>query len=129
LVVMASHHDSPARAIVRTLSVISEIVGRSNYIALLIEYPAALATLIRLCAASQWIAGRLADQPALLDAFLDQSQLYHPPARDELTDELEEELSAFVLEDLEHRMDALRHFTQRTMLRIAAADVTDAMPL
>lgn len=129
LIVTASHNDSPSRTIVRTLTVISGIVGRSNYIALLIEYPAALSTLIRLCGASQWIAERLADQPALLDAFLDQSQLYHPPERAELIAELEEDLSMFEPDDLEHRMDVLRRFTQRTMLRIAAADVTEAMPL
>lgn len=125
----ASHNDSPSRAALRTLKVVSEIIGRSNYIALLVEYPAALATLIRLCAASEWITSRIAAQPTLLDSFLDPQQLYHPPNRTELAEELAADLSSFDEDDLEQRMDALRRFTQRTMLSVAAADVTNAMPL
>jgi glutamate-ammonia-ligase adenylyltransferase len=129
LIVAASHNDSPTRAVLRSLQVIHAILGRSNYLALLIEYPAALATLVRLCAASQWITERIAAQPALLDSFVDPQQLYHPPRRTELAEALAAELAACGPDDLEQRMDTLRHFTQRTMLRIAAADVTDAMPL
>lgn len=121
--------DVPERSVRRTLSVISAIIGRSNYIALLVEYPAALSTLMRLCGASDWITERIAEQPALLDSFLDPRQLYHPPRRSELETELTEDLAAFDPLDLDQRMNALRRFTQKSMLRIAAADVTNAMPL
>lgn len=129
VIAASAHNDAPERAVLRTLAVIFEIVGRSNYIALLVEYPAALSTLIRLCAASEWITERIADQPAVLDSLLDQRQLYHAPGRTELIETLDDDLATFEPNDLEQRMDALRRFTQRTMLGIAAADVTNAMPL
>ncbi len=129
VIVASANTDAPERSVRRTLSVISEIIGRSNYIALLVEYPAALSTLMRLCGASEWITDRIAEQPALLDSFLDPRQLYHPPRRSELETELAEDLDVFEPLDLDQRMNALRRFTQKAMLRIAAADVTDAMPL
>ena len=110
------------RALRRTLAVIGEIIGRSNYIALLVEYPAALSTLMRLCGASLWITERIAEQPALLDSLLDARRLYHPPGRSELVSDLTADLATFEIDDLEQRMNALRRFTQIVMLRIAAAD-------
>ncbi|MES1955297.1 bifunctional [glutamate--ammonia ligase]-adenylyl-L-tyrosine phosphorylase/[glutamate--ammonia-ligase] adenylyltransferase [Salinisphaera hydrothermalis] len=129
VIVAAAHTDVPERSVRRTLAVISEIIGRSNYIALLVEYPAALSTLMRLCGASEWIADCIAEQPALLDSFLDPRQLYRPPRRAELATELAEDLAAFEILDLDQRMNALRRFTQKAKLQVAAADVTNAMPL
>lgn len=117
------------RAIVRTLTVIEAIIGRSNYIALLVEHPAALTTLTRLCGASSWITTHIADQPALLDTLLDRRQLYQPPSRNELAAALASDQAAIAASDLEAQMNALRRFQKSAVLRVAAADVTDAMPL
>jgi len=125
----AARTKAPDRAVVRTLSVLSAIVGRSTYMALLVEHPAALSTLMRLCAASEWITSRIREQPALLDSLLDPRQLYKPPRRLELAASLEEDLEAIDDGDLEHQMDALRRFAQSATLRIAAADVSRSMPL
>lgn len=125
----AARTNAPDRAVVRTLSVLSAIVGRSTYIALLVEHPAALSTLMRLCAASEWITSRIREQPALLDSLLDPRQLYKPPRRAELVASLEEDLEAIDDADLEHQMDTLRRFAQSATLRIAAADVSRSMPL
>lgn len=119
----------PDHALTRTLSVLSSIVGRSTYMALLVEHPAALSMLMRLCAASAWITARITAQPALLDSLLDPRQLFRPPRRAELAASLDEDLAGIDEDDLEHRMDALRRFTQSAMLRIAAADVSRSMPL
>lgn len=129
MIAAASRSGQPDRALLRTLSVVSAIIGRSNYIALLVEHPAALATLMRLCGASEWISVRIREQPALLDSLLDPRQLYRPPGRREMAAALEEDLSAIDADDLEQRMDTLRRFQQAVVLRIAAADVTRAMPL
>ncbi|GAB3678625.1 bifunctional [glutamate--ammonia ligase]-adenylyl-L-tyrosine phosphorylase/[glutamate--ammonia-ligase] adenylyltransferase [Salinisphaera aquimarina] len=125
----AARNRNPDRAITRTLSVLSAIVGRSTYMALLVEHPAALSTLMRLCAASEWITSRIREQPALLDSLLDPRQLYKPPRRAELAASLDEDLAAIDADDLEHQMDALRRFAQSATLRIAAADVSRSMPL
>ena len=116
-------------AVIRTLSVVGAVIGRSNYIALLVEHPDALRTLMRLCGASSWITSHIAEQPALLDTLLDRRQLYRPPSRDELAATLANDQTALTEFDLEARMNALRRFQKRAVLRVAAADVTDAMPL
>src|SRR5699024_6669237 len=120
--------DDPDRALLRTLSVITAVSGRSTYVALLLEYPGGLATLMRLCAASPWITQHIGQQPVLLDTLLE-SDLYRPTERRTLAELLDDELAALPQHDLERRMDVLRRFTQRETLRIAAADVSDAMPL
>lgn len=125
----AARVADPDTALVRTLDVLSALIGRSTYMALLVEHPAALSTLLRLCAASEWITRSIQAQPALLDNLLDPRQLYRPPGRTEMAATLEEELASIELDDVEMRMDTLRRFKQSASLRIAAADVTNAMPL
>ena len=125
----AARASDPDKALTRTIVVLSAIVGRSTYMALLVEHPAALSTLMRLCAASEWITSRVRDQPALLDSLLDPRQLYRPPRRAELAESLEEDLASIDADDLELRMDTLRRFKQSASLRIAAADVSNSMPL
>lgn len=129
LFVAAADSGEPDQALVRTLSVLASAIGRSTYVALLVEYPNALATLLRLCAASPWITGQIRQQPTLLDTLLDPAQLYKPAGRDELIESLHTELAALPEQDLERKMDLMRRFAQQQMLRIAAADVSDAMPL
>jgi glutamate-ammonia-ligase adenylyltransferase len=125
----AAAADDPDHALTRTLSVLSAIVGRTPYIALLVEHPAALSMLVRLCAASAWITAQITAAPALLDSLLDSRQLLMPPRRAELSAHLDGALAAIDDDDLEQRMDVLRRFTQSAMLRVAAADVSRAMPL
>lgn len=125
----AAESGQPDRALVRTLSVLASVIGRNTYVALLVEYPNALATLLRLCAASPWITGQIRQHPALLDTLLDPAQLYKPAARADLAQSLKTELDAQPDDDLERKMDLMRRFAQQQMLRIAAADVSDAMPL
>jgi glutamate-ammonia-ligase adenylyltransferase len=129
LIAAAARASDPDRAVIRTVSVLDAVVGRTNYMALLVEHPAALSTLMRLCAASEWITSSIREQPALLDSLLDPRQLYRPPRRPELAETLQEELATIDADDVEHRMDALRRFTQASKLRVAAADVSNSMPL
>ena len=125
----AARADDPDLAITRTIGVLSAIVGRSTYMALLVEHPAALSTLMRLCSASEWITSRIRAQPSLLDSLLDPRQLYRPPRRAELAASLAADMAAIDADDLELRMDTLRRFKQSATLRIAAADVSNSMPL
>ncbi|HEY5602617.1 MAG TPA: bifunctional [glutamate--ammonia ligase]-adenylyl-L-tyrosine phosphorylase/[glutamate--ammonia-ligase] adenylyltransferase, partial [Gammaproteobacteria bacterium] len=113
----------------RVLELIQAISQRSSYLALLLESPMALSQLIKLCAASPWIARQLKQHPLLLDELLDPRALYHPPKRDELEQDLTRRLAHIAAEDLEQQMDVLRHFKQTNVLRVAAADVSGAVPL
>src|SRR5690606_23611117 len=102
---------------------------RSAYLALLVEHPMALSQLMRLCAASPWIAGQLARHPLLLDELLDPRQLYAPLRRADLEAQLAVRLADVDALDLERQMDTLRQFQQAAVIRVAAADIVGATPL
>lgn len=113
----------------RLLDLITHIARRSVYIALLVETPLALSQLVRLCSASPWIARFLKQYPLLLDELIDARALYKPPDKEALSNELRQRLSSVPQGDEEQAMDALRHFKHTNLLRVAAADVMEALPL
>lgn len=115
--------------LLRILSLLEVIASRTAYLSLLNEHPMVLSQLVRLCAASSWIAQLLARHPILLDELFDPRSLYSPPERSELEVDLQRRLSRFPEDDLEQALDAMRQFKQASVLRVAAADVADAVPL
>ena len=121
--------EQPMQTLTRILGLLEKIARRTAYLALLVENPLALSQLVRLCSASPWISRQLGQFPMLLDELLDTRTLYVPPARDELEVELRRRMAKVDAEDLETQMEVLRHFHHANMLRVAAADVVDAIPL
>ncbi|WP_232023958.1 bifunctional [glutamate--ammonia ligase]-adenylyl-L-tyrosine phosphorylase/[glutamate--ammonia-ligase] adenylyltransferase [Sulfurivermis fontis] len=121
--------EQPDITLGRLLHLVETIARRSSYLALLVENPMALSQLVRLCGASPWIASQLAHYPLLLDELLDPRTLYVPPRRKELSNELRQRMMYVAPDDQEAQMDALRHFKQANTLRVAAADVMEAVPL
>lgn len=113
----------------RILNVLQAIVQRSVYIALLCEYPDALAQLVRLCSSSGWIAEYLQAQPILLDSLLDSRFLYQLPDREGLGNRLHALMQGLAGEDFEQQLNALRHFKHEQVLRVAAVDVNGDLPL
>jgi glutamate-ammonia-ligase adenylyltransferase len=119
----------PETALVRTLRVLQAIAGRSTYLALLAESPGARRQLLKLCGASPWIAALLAQTPALLDTLLDPRLANEAPLREELRRELAQRAAGVPAAELETVMDLLRRYRQEMTLRIAAADLSGALPL
>lgn len=113
----------------RILLLLSNIARRSVYLALLLENPMVLSQLIKLCSASPWIARYLQQLPILLDELMDPRSLYLPPEKSVLEKDLHYRLSLLDVDDVELGMDELRHFKQANVLRVAAADIADALPL
>lgn len=113
----------------RILLLLSNVARRSVYLALLLENPMVLSQLIKLCSASPWIARYLQQLPILLDELMDPRSLYQPPIKTELEKELRLRLAQLDLDDVEQSMDALRHFKQTNVLRVAAADISEVLPL
>jgi glutamate-ammonia-ligase adenylyltransferase len=113
----------------RLTLLLEAIARRSVYLTLLVERPAVLEQLIDLCAASVWIAEHLTRYPLLLDDLLDPRTLYSPLDRRGLRTELARDLARVSAEDAEQVLEALRYFKQSNVLRVAAADVTGALPL
>jgi glutamate-ammonia-ligase adenylyltransferase len=113
----------------RILRLLESIARRSVYLTLLVENPLALSQLVKLCAASVWLSKYLTRYPLLLDDLMDPDTLYHPPDRSHVGGALDNYLARVPQQDTEQVMDALRHFKQTNVLRIAAADVSDVMPV
>ena len=121
--------DDPDTVLQRLINLLESIARRSAYLSLLIEHPLALSQLVRLCAASPWISQLLVKHPLLLDELLDPRSLYQPPDRQQLETDLKHRLSRISDDDLEQAMDIMRQFKQASVLRVAAADVVEAVPL
>jgi len=71
----------------------------------------------------------LAQTPALLDALLDARLANEAPDRAALREELARQAAGVPAPDLEAVMDLLRRYRQEMTLRIAAADLSGALPL
>lgn len=120
--------DAPM-ALSRLIQLLLSIVTRTTYLELLVEYPAALSHLICLCAASPMVANQLSRYPLLLDELLDTATLYQPVAPDAYRSELRQYLLRVPEDDEEQKLEALRQFKQAQQLRIAAADIAEALPV
>jgi len=121
--------DNPDATLLRGLDLVETIARRTAYLSLLVEHPMALSQLIQLCDGSAWIARYLAHHPLLLDELLDPRSLYKPLGSEALAEELRDWLSRIDEDDLEEQMEALRLFKQTNTLRVAAADVSGAVPV
>ena len=125
----AGRTEQPDVTLERSVSLVRAIRRRTSYVSLLLENPNALDHLIRLADTSAWILKLLIRQPVLLDELLDPRTLYLPPERPELEASLLRKQAKSDPDDLEGQMDALRLFRQVNTLRVAAADITNAIPL
>ncbi len=118
-----------AETLQRILRLVEAVARRTAYLALLVENPMALSQLVKLCSASAWIAELLSRHPVLLDELLDPRTLYTPPDAQILRAELAQRLAVIAPDDLEQQLEALRQFKQANVLRVAAADIAEALPL
>jgi glutamate-ammonia-ligase adenylyltransferase len=119
----------PSLALRRVLPLLESIVRRTAYLAMLLEHPVALSQFVRLCAMSPFVTEQLGRQPLLLDELLDPRRLFAPLRRADLEQELDLLLAPLDAEDLEQQMERLRQFAHGNVLRVAAADLTGAIPL
>lgn len=119
----------------RIIPLVESVARRSAYLVLLTENPVALAQLVKLCAASPWIADQVARYPALLDELLTPESLYispnddHEAIKSNLRDELRRDVLRLTWDDLEGHMEALRYFRSAFGLRVAASEVGGTLPL
>ena len=107
----------------RILPLLVNIVSRTTYLELLLEYSSALKQLIRLCSASPMISDQLAHYPILLDELIDINSLYQTIEPNEYKSQLYQYLLRIHVDDEEQQLEALRQFKQMQLLHIAAADV------
>lgn len=128
LLALTAKHDNPEETLDRLSAVIVTIARRTTYLELLSENQGALEQLINLLSATPWFKTWIVRQPLLLDQLIDHRLLYQPLSRDALSDELSSMLQR-VEGDLEQEMEILRHFVATNRLRVAAADISNIIPL
>ncbi len=129
LVRACSESVNPDLALRRVLPLVIAVLRRSAYLVLLMENPPALAELVSLCCASPWIAEQMSRNPVLLDEFLDRSSLYNAPDKEELREQLSQQVARLATDDLEAQMDALRYFKASQVLRVAASEIAGRLPV
>ena len=123
------NHPEAKFGLSRVLSLLHSIATRTTYLELLDEHPAALVQLVRLCTASSMISEQLARYPILLDELIDPQHLYNPIPLESYKTELRDFLARIPEDDMEQQMEALRQFKQICILKIAAADIADVLPV
>lgn len=113
----------------RLLAFVETVLRRTAYFVLLLENPAARKEFVRLFSESGWIADLILGTPLLLDELLHTESLYSPPDIPTLRNELRQMLLRIPEDDLEEQMDALRYFKKAHVLRVAASDLRETLPL
>ncbi|PIE40840.1 MAG: bifunctional [glutamate--ammonia ligase]-adenylyl-L-tyrosine phosphorylase/[glutamate--ammonia-ligase] adenylyltransferase [Gammaproteobacteria bacterium] len=116
-------------ALERVTPLIEAILRRSAYMSLLVENTSALEHLATLCTASPWVAELMARYPVLLDELIDTNSLFSPPPVAELRNELRQLMLRIPEDDFEQQMDCLRQFKNVHLLRVAASEITGALPV
>src|SRR4029079_7710910 len=128
VVATAADMENPNATLERMLTLLESISRREAYLALLLQYPQALARGARLASASPWAAEYLARYPILLDELLDVRTLHSTPQWTELAAQLRAGVDA-AAGDEERQMDMLRHFKHEQSLRLLARDLACELPL
>ena len=121
--------ENPEQTLKRIVNLLIKIINRSCYVSLLLESEQAQKQLVKLCGASKWIAEYLAQFPVLFDDLLTPETLYSPLKKDGLREDLEKRFAQVDMDDLEQVMEHLRHFKHTHVLRVAAADVNNAIDI
>lgn len=116
------------QALMRTLDLLEKICRRASYLALLTEFPNALTLVVKLCAASPWLAQYLTAHPILLDELLNEQVLLKRLDFTQLKTELAQKMTQ-LHGDVEAQMDSMRHFKNANVLKIAAQDLMIELPI
>jgi glutamate-ammonia-ligase adenylyltransferase len=120
---------APVETLKRVLPVLQAVGRRSAYLALLNERPAALERLLAVARQSEFLVRQVVNHPMLLDELLDARIFEVPPSRAELAQMLEQAMRGASHDDVEARLDHLRHFQRAAVFRIAVADRIGNLPL
>lgn len=124
-----SKKTQPSLLLARVLPLVEAVQRRTAYLVLLLENFVAREQLLILFQASPWIAQQLTKHPVLLDELVNTDTLYAVPEREVLQQDLRQQVLRLEWDDLDGHMEALRYFRAAHVLRIAASEVTDRMPL
>jgi [glutamine synthetase] adenylyltransferase / [glutamine synthetase]-adenylyl-L-tyrosine phosphorylase len=119
---LAATHTNPDETLARMISLLEAICRRSAYLALLQQYPHALARVVELVSASSWAANYVTRHPLLLDELLDNRQLTIEPDWQTFAHDLSAAMSALG-DDVERQMDVMREQHHAQVFRLLNRDL------
>ena len=129
LLLEARGRKRPGVVCARTLSVISQILRRSAYVALLNENPPVLERLVDLCDQSAYLAAEIARYPLLLDELFDPRLYTARISAVDMRRDLDDGLAQIDDADSETRIEALALFKRTTLFRITVTDIVGNLPI
>ena len=124
----AAARTNPDATLARVLGLLESVSRRESYLALLEQYPQALARVAEVMNASPWAADYLTLYPILLDELLDARTLYSVPDWSALASSLRVRVDE-AAGDAEKQMDVLRHFKHVHTMHLLAQDLAGTLPL
>ena len=126
LIQAAADRPNPDATLSRSLDLLESISRRAAYLALLQQYPQALAKVAQLVSSSSWAATYLQRHPILLDELLDprllESSTDWPEFRAALNARLDE-----AEPDMERQMDLLREAHHAKVFRVLTQDLAGVL--
>ena len=128
VIATAARLPDPDATLTRMLTLLESISRREAYLALLLQFPAAIEVSARFAHASPWAAEYLARHPILLDELLDTRTLYAAPDWAALRLALRRELDEAAA-DGERQMDLVRHFKHAQIMHLLAQDLDGQLAL
>ncbi|MBX2881304.1 MAG: bifunctional [glutamate--ammonia ligase]-adenylyl-L-tyrosine phosphorylase/[glutamate--ammonia-ligase] adenylyltransferase [Granulosicoccus sp.] len=119
----------PNAALIRSLSLVRAVAGRSGYLQALCDQPPALERLVTLFASSRWLANFVVSQPMVIDELLTDDG--KTSFSDSLTvkKETDDYVARLLGAELDEQMDSLRHYRQAREMRIACAQIEGTLTL
>ena len=129
LLALTTRQQNPDVTLARLLPIVESILRRSTYLAYLLENADALKRIVDLCAMSPWIAAQLSKQPILLYELSGRNNDGVSVGASELARQLSNMMMVLGEDDLESQMDTLRQFKNAAVLRIAALELLDLLPV
>jgi len=126
LLAASAESRAPALTVDRLLGLLHAVLGRTSYLALLDEQPAALARLVKVMARSALLAERLVAHPLLLDDLLDSRAAQALPDRAAMQRAWQAISAGLAVDDTEQRLHALNELRQSLAFRIGRATLFDA---
>jgi len=129
LLTLLKERQLPAQTMKRVLNIVSRILRRSAYIALLNENHGAMQRLVDLCEQSAYLADEIGRFPVLLDEMLDPRLFAAGVSASEMRVEVTARLQQAAGSNTEDQIEVLSQFQRATLFRIAIADFSGGMPI
>jgi len=128
LIEAAAALPNPDVTLTRSVDLLEAVGRRGAYLALLHQYPQALAKVAELMSASSWAASFLTRHPILLDELLDARLLETAPDWAAFRAQLSQQLD-LQEPDVEEQMDTLRDARNAQVFRLLTQDLAGLLPL